>query len=190
MHTCNRSLSPHMRITHQNHIHPAECTDVGLDTKQNWLAISSSSSTVSTYLDDLLLSLLLVATVHSKSFITTPDPSIPTCTYKIYNLLNFPLSPSSSFEISTTNFPNCFPLFISSNKPSMPSKFCIPSQQETARDTSGRKFFAATNLTMSENSRRDPIVEPRSSRFLRTAGMLQVSFGEVVIPYWEMMPPS
>lgn len=122
---------------------------------------------------------------------TLPHLTFTYLTYPpIYNLLKFPFSPSSSFEISTTNFPNCFPLFISSNKPSMPSKFCIPSQQETARDTSGRKFFAATNLTMSENSRRDPIVEPRSSRFLSTAGMLQVSLGEVVIPYWEMMPPS
>lgn len=93
MHTCNRSLSPHTRVIHRNHIHLAECTDAGLETKQNWLAISSSSSTVSTYLDDLLLSLLLVATVHSKSFITTPDPSIPTCTYKSTTYSSSPSHP-------------------------------------------------------------------------------------------------
>ena len=87
---------------------------------------------------------------------------------------------SRSFDTSITSLPNCLPAFMSSNNESMPSMLSSPPL--TDRETIGFRFFSWTNLTMSANSLRDPIVDPRTSMFLRTAAIWKGMVGEVVMP--------
>ncbi|KAF3905118.1 hypothetical protein ABW21_db0203041 [Orbilia brochopaga] len=65
---------------------------------------------------------------------------------------------STGSSSSTTSFPNCVPLRMISKTSSARS---IP---DTTALTTGLTPFAATNRTMSPNSLREPIVDPRSYR--------------------------
>lgn len=114
---------------------------------------------------------LHICTAHA--LIRPPSPS-----YCHPSLLHSLLSSPSPLTL-ITSFPNCPPRSITANRSSIPAILSIPS---TTRLMTGRMPCSCTNFSISFSSRREPMVEVRSSRLRRTAAMGTGRLGLVVMP--------